>query len=267
MTIDSLHWLRRHRSDPGAGEHPGHQRARIHPLPERRVRPRPGGLAVLRLLMASPSLQACPSDPRFTRVVAACAQPCAPPSRHARVAGSSAGASAERHSRTSPPHPHRAEPVARARGTVRSDGPSDQQAPTGSEIAVVVYQRLRSRSLFQASLDGELGSSLATISQPVGDLPRDERGDIVVAVPLSATNEAGRTRLRGRRRLPGSNRAAQRGRRRDRWLHNDLVRTTPYAGAPTTGSGDGPPADRVAIPRSRRLEPDARRRSQRRSQP
>ncbi len=71
-----------------------------------------------------------------------------------------------------------------------------QQAPTGSEIAVVVYQRLRSRSLFQASLDGELGSSLATISRPVGDLPRDDRGDIVVAVPLSATNEAGRTRLR-----------------------------------------------------------------------
>jgi hypothetical protein len=61
---------------------------------------------------------------------------------------------------------------------------------------VVVYQRLRSRSLFQASLDGELGSSLATISHPVGDLPRDERGDIIVAVPLSATNEAGRTRLR-----------------------------------------------------------------------
>ena len=72
----------------------------------------------------------------------------------------------------------------------------DQQAPSGSEIAVVIYQRLRSRSLFQASLDGELGSSLATISRPIGDLPRDERGDIVVAVPLSESNEAGRTRLR-----------------------------------------------------------------------
>ncbi len=72
----------------------------------------------------------------------------------------------------------------------------DQQAPSGSEIAVVVYQRLRSRSLFQASLDGELGSSLATISRPVGDLPRDQRGDIVVAVPLSESNEPGRTRLR-----------------------------------------------------------------------
>ncbi len=72
----------------------------------------------------------------------------------------------------------------------------DQQAPTGSEIAVVIYQRLRSRSLFQASLDGELGSSLATISRPIGDLPRDARGDIVVSVPLSDTNEAGRTRLR-----------------------------------------------------------------------
>ena len=47
----------------------------------------------------------------------------------------------------------------------------DQQAPSGSEIAVVIYQRLRSRSLFQASLDGELGSSLATISRPIGDLP------------------------------------------------------------------------------------------------
>ncbi len=72
----------------------------------------------------------------------------------------------------------------------------DQQAPSGSEIAVVIYQRLRSRSLFQASLDGELGSSLATISRPIGDLPRDQRGDIVVAVPLSESNEAGRTRLR-----------------------------------------------------------------------
>lgn len=72
----------------------------------------------------------------------------------------------------------------------------DQQAPTGSEIAVVIYQRLRSRSLFQASLDGELGSSLATISRPVGDLPRNQRGDIVLAVPLSESNEAGRTRLR-----------------------------------------------------------------------
>jgi hypothetical protein len=71
-----------------------------------------------------------------------------------------------------------------------------QQAPTGSEIALVVYQRLRSRSLFQASLGGELGSSLATISHPVGDLPRDDRGDIVVSAPLSATNETGRTRLR-----------------------------------------------------------------------
>jgi len=71
-----------------------------------------------------------------------------------------------------------------------------QQAPTGSEIAVVVYQRLRSRSLFQASLNGELGSSLATTSHPVGDLPRDERGDVVVTVPLSAANVAGRTRLR-----------------------------------------------------------------------
>ena len=72
----------------------------------------------------------------------------------------------------------------------------DQQAPTGSEIAVVIYQRLRSRSLFQASLDGELGSSLATISRPIGDLARDARGDIVVSVPLSDTNETGRTRLR-----------------------------------------------------------------------
>ena len=71
-----------------------------------------------------------------------------------------------------------------------------QQAPTGSEIAVVVYQRLRSRSLFQASLNGELGSSLATTSHPVGDLPRDQRGDVVVTVPLSAANVAGRTRLR-----------------------------------------------------------------------
>jgi Family of unknown function (DUF6049) len=72
----------------------------------------------------------------------------------------------------------------------------DQQAPTGSEIAVVIYQRLRSRSLFQASLDGELGSSLATISRPVGDLPRDARGNIVVSVALSDTNQANRTRLR-----------------------------------------------------------------------
>ena len=72
----------------------------------------------------------------------------------------------------------------------------DRQAPSGSEIAVVIYQRLRSRSLFQASLDGELGSSLATISQPVGDLPRDPRGDTVVSLPISDTSQPGRTRLR-----------------------------------------------------------------------
>ncbi|HTN80833.1 MAG TPA: hypothetical protein VMK16_14240, partial [Acidimicrobiales bacterium] len=72
----------------------------------------------------------------------------------------------------------------------------DRQAPSGSEIAVVIYQRLRSRSLFQASLDGELGSSLATISQPVGDLPRDARGDTVVSLPISDTSQPGRTRLR-----------------------------------------------------------------------
>jgi hypothetical protein len=72
----------------------------------------------------------------------------------------------------------------------------DEQAPSGSEIALVIYQRLRSRSLFQASLEGELASSLATISRPIGELPRDQRGDIVVAVPLSQSNEPGRTRLR-----------------------------------------------------------------------
>ena len=83
-------------------------------------------------------------------------------------------------------------PTGRLEATVHLD----EQAPSGSEIAVVIYQRLRSRSLFQASLDGELGSSLATISRPIGELPRDQRGDIVVAVPLSESNEAGRTRLR-----------------------------------------------------------------------
>ena len=53
----------------------------------------------------------------------------------------------------------------------------DQLAPAGSEIAVVIYQRLRSRSLFQASLEGDLGSPLATVSRPVGELSRDARGD------------------------------------------------------------------------------------------
>ncbi len=72
----------------------------------------------------------------------------------------------------------------------------DQLAPAGSEIAVVIYQRLRSRSLFQASLEGELGSPLATVSRPVGELTRDARGDIVVTAPISASNQTGRTRIR-----------------------------------------------------------------------
>ena len=72
----------------------------------------------------------------------------------------------------------------------------DQLAPAGSEIAVVIYQRLRSRSLFQESLGGELGSPLATVSRPVGELTRDARGDIVVTAPISASNQPGRTRIR-----------------------------------------------------------------------
>jgi hypothetical protein len=72
----------------------------------------------------------------------------------------------------------------------------DQLAPAGSEIAVVIYQRLRSRSLFQDSLAGELGSPLATVSRPVGELTRDARGDIVITAPISASNQPGRTRIR-----------------------------------------------------------------------
>jgi hypothetical protein len=72
----------------------------------------------------------------------------------------------------------------------------DQLAPAGSEIAVVIYQRLRSRSLFQASLEGDLGSPLATVSRPIGELTRDARGDIVVSAPISASSQPGRTRIR-----------------------------------------------------------------------
>lgn len=76
--------------------------------------------------------------------------------------------------------------------TVRADG----DIPADAEVAVTVYQRLRSRSLFNASLAGEPGSTLSTSSTPIADIPRDANADLQLAVPISEQRVNGRLRLR-----------------------------------------------------------------------
>ena len=146
--------------------------------------------------------------------------------------------------------------VRRTCGSRRTDGSRPRSISTsrrrpGSEIAVVIYQRLRSRSLFQASLDGELGSSLATISRP------DRRPPSRCRAATSSSRAAERDQRSrthaapSRRRVPGANRAAQRGRRRDRRLHDRTSsRTTDVAGSHPLVGLDGRRRSRPR-PRSR----------------
>ena len=169
---------------------------------------------------SSRSLRACPSEPRSARS-RRCAQPCARPS---------SSRSRRRHQhrrlgRTTLPHIPASPSSGRTCGSRPRDG-SKRRSISASRRRAGARSRwlcisgcARARSSRRHSTASSARRSRRSRS------PSATSRETSVATSSSPSRSAPRTRqdardLRGRRRVPRSHRAAERGRRRDRWLHN-----------------------------------------------